>query len=122
MKTIKKSKSAFTVDLRSVKDPRDIYVCFALAKQEANLPISNIEFENFISFVVDTTRNATISAVFNGHNAAVIENGRIRPMTATKVDPEKEKECECKDEQPNPKANPKKKSFIKRLFGGMHKK
>lgn len=104
MKTLKKTKSAFTVDLTSsdISNVRDVYVCFALAKQEAGLSISNYEFECLINFIIDTTRKSTFNGIFKGHNAAVIEeDGYIRSLDAYPVDEDEPKcpceECKCED-------------------------
>lgn len=52
-KTAKKVEPKFIVDLTDVESPKDVYVKFALAKQHAGLPLTNVEFGAVIDKVTD---------------------------------------------------------------------
>lgn len=55
-KTIKKNtkevKPAFIVDLTHIEEPEDVYMAFGLAKQNAGLPINDIEFTAIIDHML----------------------------------------------------------------------
>lgn len=52
-KTVKKVEPKFIVDLTDIDDPRDVWVRFGLAKQNAGLPMTKTEFEAIIDKVAD---------------------------------------------------------------------
>lgn len=83
----KKFKPAFTVDLTNVNNVEDAYVKFALAKQEAGVPMNCNEFNSVIDKVINLTIDAifskrieelgwaTVMEVPEGYTAVITDNG-----------------------------------------------
>ena len=77
-KVEKEFKPKFTVDLTTIKEPSDVYIAFAFAKQDAGLPISDTEMKAIIDKTVDVTMEGMLAcskAMFNEMAKTVEING-----------------------------------------------
>lgn len=83
----KKVEPKFIVDLTEIKDPKDVYVRFALAKQGAGLPITDQEFKAVINKVIDITEKvlaeefaltATRIELQPGEKVVFGDNGKVK--------------------------------------------
>lgn len=63
-KVTKTVKPAFIVDLTNVETPTELYAAFGLAKQDANLPMTDDELIAIVNIAVNTTF-AALQDVFN---------------------------------------------------------
>jgi hypothetical protein len=52
-KTVKEFKPAFVADLTDAESMTDVYVAFGLAKQDAGLPISDVELDAIIDKTIE---------------------------------------------------------------------
>jgi len=77
-KVVKEFKPKFVVDLTKIKEPSDIYVAFAMAKQSAGLPISDTEMKAVIDKTVELSMNCMFAcsrSIFNEMAKTVEING-----------------------------------------------
>lgn len=77
-KVVKEFKPKFVVDLTKVKEPSDICIAFAMAKQGAGLPISDTEMRAVIDKTVELSMDCMLAcsrSVFNEVAKTVEING-----------------------------------------------
>lgn len=72
-KTKKAVKPQFIVDLTNVENPTELYAAFGLAKQSANLPITNAELDA----IIGVTTNIAMKLMAD----SIVENSRAIEIT-----------------------------------------
>ena len=68
-KTVKKTKTVkkpvFIVDMTKINTPKELCAEFGLAKQEAKLPITDLELEAIVEVAIGSTADALLDAMAN---------------------------------------------------------
>lgn len=87
-KITKTVKPAFIVDLTNVETPTELYAAFGLAKQDANLPMTDDELVAIVNIAVGTTLAALQDAfnklpfqkfdITNGEKLVFDEKGNVK--------------------------------------------
>lgn len=91
-KVTKTVKPAFIVDLTNVETPAELYAAFGLAKQDANLPMTDDELVSIVNIAVNTTLAALQDAfsklpyteynITNGEKLIFDEKGNVKVKKA----------------------------------------
>lgn len=87
-KITKTVKPAFIVDLTNVETPAELYAAFGLAKQDANLPMTDDELVSIVNIAINTTLTTLKDAfdklpyteynITNGEKLIFDEKGNVK--------------------------------------------
>ena len=91
-KVTKTVKPAFIVDLTNVETPDELYAAFGLAKQDANLPMTDDELVAIVNIAINTTLSVLQDTfkklpykeynITNGEKLIFDENGNVKVKKA----------------------------------------
>jgi len=82
-------KPVFTVDLTNCETEEDALLEMIYSKHEAGLDLTSREVDVIVNDTIESVTDSVIDALFDGHNAVVIENGEPVPFTAVKIEVKK---------------------------------
>lgn len=86
MKTKKKFKPAFVVDLTYDKTAEELFEEIIMAKYENKLPMSHYEIGKFAEYKAVQALDSFVEDMFCGHNAVVFDGEDLVAMDAIKVE------------------------------------